>query len=184
VLAASAPRLPLLGSGTLTQNEMVVSKLWLAGHTTQDLKPYTRHESVSGGEKTRRSWLASSGTASSASLDHASSRDDGYASSAVENLPPLAQLLASPDSGREPDGADPSSGGHVDDVVSLLVESVALNSTANIIVDGEGTCVLPARAALLATSLAAASASGVPPSNTKSPIVDHIWHRIGMPWCA
>lgn len=72
----------------------------------------------------------------------------------------------------------------MDDVVTLLVESVALNSTANIIVDGEGTCELPARAASLATLHTAASGSGLLPSNNELLIVHHSWYRIGMLWCA
>ena len=36
-----SPRRPV-PAGTLTQNDMVVSKLWLAGHLLPDLKPWTR----------------------------------------------------------------------------------------------------------------------------------------------
>jgi magnesium-transporting ATPase (P-type) len=111
---ALLPPLPPYPAGTLTQNDMVVSKLWLAGRLLPDIKPYTRHSQRPGQQQGQQHVSGGSGRESSS-----------------DKLRPLADLLAGSSSGTV--GAADS------DAVQLLIESFALNSTANIYSDSDGT---------------------------------------------
>ncbi|KAL4419237.1 hypothetical protein ABPG77_010679, partial [Micractinium sp. CCAP 211/92] len=91
-------------TGTLTQNNMVVSKLWLAGHLLPDLKPYTRREPHRQGSTSTTAGLAK-----------------------------LALAAAG-----VPRGAKRCGSAAPADVTRLLVESISLNSTANIYSDTDG----------------------------------------------
>ena len=141
---------------------MVVSKLWLAGHLLPDLKPYTRHERRPEAQQQR--WLgAASGSSGSSGAGCAIASSGSGAGSGSADLPPLAELLLSRDSVASLGGAGSGSSGSLGgeeaspvssrasildsitagsstptDIVQLLVESVALNSTANIIREDDG----------------------------------------------
>ncbi|PSC68202.1 calcium-translocating P-type PMCA-type [Micractinium conductrix] len=152
-------------TGTLTQNDMVVCKLWLAGHMLPDLKPYTRHDSrrggSAGGEQQQGQQQQQQGLAGQAlaALDAADAADTV---AERESLPPLAEFVlssasvasvagstsvagsASADTDAEADAlasvlqSVTAGSAAPADIVQLLVESIALNSTANIYKDAEG----------------------------------------------
>lgn len=145
---------------------MVVSKLWLAGHLHPDLKPYTRHRTdADAASEAPRVWerpaagkqqQQGKGTRGT----RASTLGGSTGSVGSAELPPLAQLLTSAGSV----ASMGASGGSLDyiassrssilesitvgsaapaDIVQLLVESIALNSTANIYTDRDGErCLL------------------------------------------
>ncbi|KAL4422348.1 hypothetical protein ABPG75_008545, partial [Micractinium tetrahymenae] len=144
-------------TGTLTQNDMVVSKLWLAGHLLPDLKPYTRRERREAhrhqGSKPTQGGLAATGSSGEAA---AVAVPDG---GAAPRQPPssLAELVRSTVSAASLGGSGSADDNDAlfdsrssilesvtagsaapADVVQLLVESIALNSTANIYSDKDG----------------------------------------------
>ena len=154
---------------------MVVCKLWLAGHMLPDLKPYTRHDSrrggSAGGEQQQGQQQQQQGLAGQAlaALDAADAADTV---AERESLPPLAEFVlssasvasvagstsvagsASADTDAEADAlasvlqSVTAGSAAPADIVQLLVESIALNSTANIYKDAEGAQRRCARAAI------------------------------------
>lgn len=151
---------PRACAGTLTQNNMVVSKLWLAGHLLPDLKPYTRREPHRQGSTSTTAGLAK--LALAAAGGGGGGGPGGAAATAA--TPPLAELVRSTVSGASLGGSgsvdeanaalvapqaslvEPNAAGSAApaDVTRLLVESISLNSTANIYSDTDGgRCCLP-----------------------------------------
>lgn len=105
-------------AGTLTQNNMVVSKLWLAGHLLPDLKPYTRKSQQAAASGAQRPWEraakagAAAGSGSGGSGKGAGSKaaggraaggkaasgkggSGGGSSGGGTDLPPLLQVVTS-----------------------------------------------------------------------------------------
>ena len=88
-------------AGTLTQNDMVVSKLWLAGHLLPDLKPYTRRGRPAGPEA-QRLWERAGGAAAPGAKAGSGKTGGGKAGSGgggdsggSADLPPLIELVTS-----------------------------------------------------------------------------------------
>lgn len=141
-------------AGTLTQNNMVVSRLWLAGQLLPDLKPYTRREahrqgaSTSGAGLAARALAAASGSAGAGAGAAASSGPPPPLGDLVRSTMSTASLGGSGSADDNTEGVlDPRASvgaltlpgsGPPPDVAQLLVESVALNSTANIYTDKDG----------------------------------------------
>lgn len=141
-------------AGTLTQNNMVVSKLWLAGHLLPDLKPYTRRET----RHQDGAGLAARALAAAGSGDAARAGGGGDAAAGPLPPPSLVELVrstvstASLGGSGSADDADAAlfasrasilesitaGSAAPADVTQLLVESIALNSTANIYSDKDG----------------------------------------------
>lgn len=109
-LSSPRPRPFNTGAGTLTQNNMVVSKLWLAGHLLPDLKPYTRKGGPASSDA-RRPWerkgaaaaAAPGGGGAGAGGKAAGGQPGGKAAGGKSGnggaeLPPLLQVLTSQDS--------------------------------------------------------------------------------------
>lgn len=105
-------------TGTLTQNRMSVTKLWLAGELIPNVLQYTQPK-VERADRSRGGIRSVNGSGKSLSFAESLSSTDGAA-----GMFPLREALMS--------------GALAPEVVDLLCSSVALNCTANVYVDGDG----------------------------------------------
>jgi hypothetical protein len=143
-------------AGTLTQNDMVVSRLWLAGQLVPDVKRHMRRQQRPGASTQQLRLPAADALPSGSGPPAAQSGGGG----STDALPPLSELLALPAAGAASAGADGGTGDGAaagpragdepcQDPLQLLVESAALNSTASIIQEPDGAFHLAAPPPLL-----------------------------------